>query len=59
MPKGRYQLTNGIRSEKKLPSGKICGFKTNDKVLYENKIVFIKGKMSTGYTILSNIFGGM
>ena len=57
LPKGRYQLTNGIRSEKKLPSGKICGFKTNDKVLYENKIVFIKGKMSTGYTILSNIFG--
>lgn len=55
--KGRYQLTKGSRSEKKLPSGKICGFKTWDKVIYDNVLVFIKGKMSTGYAILSDIFG--
>ena len=55
--KGRYQLYNGIRSEKKLPSGKIHGFKTCDKVIYNNMILFIKGKMSTGYAILSDIFG--
>jgi len=55
--KGRYQQTWGIRSEKKYPKNKIFGFKTWDKVLYQNIICFIKGSMSTGYYVLCDIFG--
>lgn len=57
LSKGRYQQTWGIRSEKSYPKGKIFGFKTWDKVRYKNQVWFIKGTMSTGYAILSNIFG--
>jgi len=55
--KGTYQLTHGVRSEKRFPNGKIFGFKRWDKVLYNNVTYFIKGRMSTGYAILCNIFG--
>jgi len=55
--KSRYQQTWGIRSEKKYPKSKVFGFKTLDKVLYQNIKCFIKGTMSTGYYILSDIFG--
>ena len=50
--KGDYQRTKGIRSEQKLPKGKICGFKKFDKVRYLGKEYFIKGRMSSGYAIL-------
>ncbi|MEO5350689.1 MAG: hypothetical protein H7836_13755, partial [Magnetococcus sp. YQC-3] len=53
----KYQLTWGKRSEKKYPTGKICGFKTFDKVIYEDGEYFVRGRMSTGYAILSNICG--
>ena len=55
--KGDYQQTKGIRSEQKLPKGKICGFKKFDKVKYLGKDYFIKGRMSTGYAILMDIDG--
>jgi len=55
--KGDYQQTKGIRSEQKIPTGKIQGFKKFDKVEYLNKLYFIKGRMSTGYAILMNVFG--
>jgi len=55
--RGTYQLTHGIRSEKKFPDGKIQGFKRWDKVLYNNIKYFIKGRMSTGYAILCDITG--
>ena len=55
--KGTYQLTHGKRSEKRTPDGKISGFKRWDKVLYNNIKCFIKGRMSTGYAIISDIFG--
>ena len=54
---GRYQQTWGIRSEKMYPKNKIFGFKTWDKVLYQNTVCFIKGRMSSGYYILCDIFG--
>ena len=53
--KGDYQRTKGIRSEQKLPKGKICGFKKFDKVRYLGKEYFIKGRMSSGYAILMDI----
>ena len=53
---GDYQLYKGIRSEQKIPSGKICGFRKFDKVEYLGKEYFIKGRMSKyGYAILMGI----
>ncbi len=54
---GDYQQTKGIRSEKKIPTGKIQGFKKFDKVKYFGKEYFIKGRMSSGYAILMDIEG--
>jgi hypothetical protein len=55
--KGDYQQTKGIRSEQKIPTGKIHGFRKFDKVKYLGKEYFIKGRMTTGYAILMNIKG--
>lgn len=55
--KGDYQQTKGIRSEQRLSTGKICGFRKFDKVRYFGKEYFIKGRMSTGYAILMDING--
>ena len=55
--KGDYQLTKGIRGEQKLPTGKIYGFRKFDKVEYLGEKYFIKGRMSSGFAILMNIFG--
>lgn len=54
---GDYQQTKGIRSEQRIPTGKIQGFRKFDKVRYMNKDYFIKGRMSTGYAILMDIHG--
>ena len=55
--KGDYQKTKGIRSEQKLNTGKIQGFKKFDKVSYFGSEYFIKGRMSAGYAILMDIEG--
>lgn len=54
--KGDYQLTKGIRGEQKIPTGKIQGFRKFDKVKYLGKEYFIKGRMSSGFGILMDIF---
>ena len=54
---GDYQQTKGIRSEQRIPTGKIQGFRKFDKVRYMGKEYFIKGRMSTGYAILMDIHG--
>jgi hypothetical protein len=54
---GDYQLSKGVRSEQKIPVGKIMGFRKFDKVKYNGKIYFIKGRMTTGYAILMDITG--
>lgn len=54
--KGDYQLTKGIRGEQKIPTGKILGFKKFDKAKYLGKEYFIKGRMSSGYAVLMDIF---
>ena len=53
--KGDYQQTKGIRSEKKIPTGKLFGFRKFDKVRYLGKEYFIKGRRSTGYFALMGI----
>lgn len=50
--KGDYQQTKGIRSQQKIPTGKIQGFRKFDLVKYIGKIYAIKGRMSSGYAIL-------
>jgi len=54
---GDYQQSKGIRSEKRIPTGKIQGFRKFDKVKYLGNEYFIKGRMSTGYAILMDIQG--
>lgn len=54
--KGDYQLTKGIRGEQKIPVGKIQGFRKFDKVKYLGKEYFIKGRMSSGFGVLMDIF---
>ena len=55
--KGDYQQTKGIRSQMKIPTSKIQGFRKFDKVRYNGVIYFIKGRMSSGYAILMDIHG--
>jgi hypothetical protein len=54
---GDYQQTKGIRSEQKIPTNKINGFRKFDRVIYLGSEYFIKGRMSIGYAILSDIDG--
>lgn len=57
VPDGDYQQSKGIRSEQRIPTGKIQGFRKFDKVKYLGFEYFIKGRMSTGYAILMDIQG--
>jgi 5-methylcytosine-specific restriction endonuclease McrA len=54
---GDYQQSKGIRSEQPIQTQKIHGFRKFDKVSYLGDIYFIKGRMSTGYAILMDIYG--
>lgn len=54
---GDFQQTKGVRSQQRIPTGKIQGFRKFDKVRYFGKEYFIKGRMSSGYTILMGIEG--
>ena len=54
---GDFQQTKGIRSEQRIITDKIQGFRKFDKVKYQGKEYFIKGRMSTGYAILMDIEG--
>lgn len=54
---GDYQQTKGVRSEMRIPTGKLYGFRKFDKVSYDGREYFIKGRMSTGYAILMDIHG--
>ena len=54
---GDYRQTKGIRSEKRIGTGKMGGFRKFDKVRYCGQDYFIKGRMSTGYAILMDLDG--
>lgn len=54
---GDYQQTKGVRSEQRIPTRKMQGFKKFDKVGYHDGEYFIKGRMATGYAILMDING--
>jgi len=57
IPRGRYQLTKGKRSEKRLPSGKVFGFNQWDKVLFNNQTGFVKGRRTSGFFDVCDIDG--
>jgi 5-methylcytosine-specific restriction endonuclease McrA len=53
---GDYQQTHGSMSEKKIPTGKLFGLRKFDLVKTDKGIGFIKGKRSSGYFALMDIF---
>lgn len=53
--KQNRQLCKGIRGEKKLPIGKVFGFKRFDKVKYLKEVCFIKGRRNSGFFTLMDI----
>ena len=55
VPKQDRILSKGIRGEKKLPTGKIFGFKKFDKVEYLGETCFIKGRRSSEFFVLMDI----
>jgi hypothetical protein len=57
--KGDYQKTKGVRSEKKIPTGKLFGFKKFDKVKTPEGTGFIKGKRSSGAFVIMDILGSV
>ena len=48
-------LTKGIRGEKKLPTGKVHGFKRYDRVKYLGEICFVKGRRTKDGFVLMDI----
>lgn len=48
-------LTKGARDEKKIPTGKVCGFKRYDKVQYLGVICFVKARRTRGIFVLMDI----
>ena len=53
--KQNRKLCNGIRGEKKIPTGKVFGFRRFDKVKYLNEVCFIKGRRTSGGFVLMDI----
>jgi hypothetical protein len=54
---GDYQKTKGIRSEKRIPVGKVFGLKKHDFISTPQGTGFVKGKRSSGYFALETILG--
>jgi hypothetical protein len=57
--KGDYQQTKGKRSEKRIPTGKLFGFRKFDYLRTPKGDGFVKGKRSTGFFALADIFGNI
>lgn len=55
--KGDYQQTYGKRSEKKIPTGKLFNFRKFDTIQTVSGVGIIKGKRSSGYFAISDIYG--
>ncbi len=55
--KGDYKQTFGSRSEKKIPTGKLFGFRKFDLISTVKGVGFVKGKRSSGSFAISDIFG--
>ena len=54
---GDYQQTQGSRSEKRIPTGKLFGLRKFDYIQTPKVTGFIKGKRSTGFFAISDLEG--
>jgi len=52
-----YQQCKGIRSEKRIPTGKLFGIRKFDYIQTNKGNGFVKGKRSSGYFSIMDIFG--
>jgi 5-methylcytosine-specific restriction endonuclease McrA len=57
--KGDYQQYKGGRSEKKIPTGKLFGIRKFDYIQTNKGVGFVKGKRSSGYFSIMDIFGNI
>ena len=55
VPRQNRQLRKGVRGEKKIPTGKIYGFRRYDKVKYLDEVCFVKGRRSSGAFVLMDV----
>lgn len=55
--KQNRQMCKGIRGEKKIPLGKIFGFRKFDKVKYLGQECFVKARRNSGAFVLMGIYG--
>lgn len=55
--KGDYRQTNGSRSEKRIPTGKLFGLRKFDYIQTAKGTGWIKGKRITGFFALSDLEG--
>ncbi len=54
---GDYQQTKGVRSQMRIPTGKLFGFRKHDYIKTSKGLGFVKGKRSSGFFALSDIHG--
>lgn len=54
---GDYQQSSGAHSEKRIPTGKLFGLRKFDLISTTRGVGFVRGKRSSGYFAISNIFG--
>jgi len=59
VPSGDYQQRRGPNSRKVIPTGKLFGLRKFDLVKTEKGIGLIRGKRSSGFFTLCDIFGNM
>lgn len=55
IPRQERILCKGVRGEKKIPTGKVLGFRRYDKVEYMGIECFVKGRRTSGAFVLSDI----
>ena len=55
--KGDYRQTNGSRSEKRIPTGKLFGFRKFDLIKTSAGIGFVKGKRSSSRFCIAHLDG--
>ncbi len=57
--KGDYQQTKGSRSERRIPTGKLFGFRKFDMIKTSAGVGFVKGKRSSGHFAICRLDGSV
>ena len=56
---GDYQQNKGVRSHIKIPTGKLFGLRKFDLIKTKKGVGFVKGKRSSGFFTLMDIWGSV